>query len=113
MSFSNRQSSSFVAAILLCLARSINAVEADGDCVPIYDLFGEKGVYEINVNGTNIGNATGALDLWSDNPLRAGSIDGEIIGKISGRCTLLPGELFYLCNGIMKFAGNDTITYTG
>jgi len=84
------------------------------DCIPIDALLGQ-GVFEVNLNVTNIDgyNTTGALEIWSDNPLRAQSLDGEVIGKNSGKCTLLPRAEQFLCYGMMKISENDTITYTG
>lgn len=99
-------------AVHLLLAQGIHA--AGDDCVPIKTLF-EQQIVEENLSGENIGgyDKPGALDLWRENPLRVGSLDGDLVGTSSGRCTLLNGVEDFMCTGMIKISEKDSITYTG
>ena len=69
------------------------------------------------INQENIGgfDSAGALDIFSDNPLHKESLDGEQVGTVSGRCTLLPNNnTEWFCHGTFKFVnGGDTISFAG
>jgi len=91
-----------------------NAAESTEECVPLETVFAQ-GLIEDNINGITIGgyNTTGALDIWSDNPVTEGSLEGGTKGMSSGRCSLLPGAMYWMCYGVLKLMGGDTITYVG
>lgn len=100
--------------VALLLRRSNGVGHELEDCKSIPELFANALVEE-NSNSALMGdfNSTGSWDLWSNNPLHEGSIDGPQIGSGSGKCSLLPGAENWMCVGVLKLSEKDTITYAG
>jgi hypothetical protein len=80
-------------------------IPVDSACsTPLDDIFNGD-IYDDNANGEILAidgtpgdaNRAGDVDIWADNDLHSGDIDGDVIGTSSGACTLLPTLQVWMC----------------
>jgi len=82
-------------------------------CTPLSTILNQPIIERNNNNeviaadGTDgTGLKTGDLNLWSNNTLVLGNVNGNVVGTSSGACILLPGSKEWQCVFELNFSGN-------
>jgi len=89
-------------------------------CHPLSHIFNQP-IFEININNELIaadgtdgtGIKTGDLNLWSNNTLALGAMNGDLVGTSSGACILLPGSTEWQCVFELNFNSEGSISISG